>query len=97
MDPNNLYPIFKPFSVFVSRLPLADYMWNVSDPAVSPAPPYNIRAWGMAGVGQGGQQLIVTWVQDDCFTWANQHSGVKCTRHSGLTLTTSCSGTSSGK
>jgi hypothetical protein len=96
VDPNNLYPIFKPFSVFVSRLPLADYTWNVSDPTVSPAPPYNIRAWGMAGVGQGGQQLIVTWVQDDCFTWANQHSGVKCTSHSGLTLTTSCSGPSSG-
>ncbi|CAI7995235.1 Mannan endo-1,4-beta-mannosidase A, partial [Geodia barretti] len=96
VDPNNLYPIFKPFSVFVSRLPLADYTWNVSDPTVSPAPPYNIRAWGMAGVGQGGQQLIVTWVQDDCFTWANQHSGVKCTSHSRLTLTTSCSGTSSG-
>jgi hypothetical protein len=96
VDPNNLYPIFKPFSVFVSRLPLADYTWNVSDPTVSPAPPYNIRAWGMAGMGQGGQQLIVTWVQDDCFTWANQHSGVKCTSHSGLTLTISCSRTSSG-
>ena len=96
VDPNNLYHIFKPFSVFVSRLPLADYTWNVTDPQVSSAPPYNIRAWGMAGVGQGGEQLVVSWIQDDCFTWANQNSGVKCASHSGLTLTISCSKPSSG-
>ena len=96
VDPNNLYHIFKPFSVFVSRLPLADYTWNVTDPQVSSTPPNKIGAWGMAGVGQRGEQLVVSWIQDDCFTWANQNSGVKCASHSGLTLTISCSKTSSG-
>ena len=96
VDPNNLYHIFKSFSVFVLRLQLADYTWNVTDPQVSSAPPYNIRAWGMAGVGQGGEQLVVSWIQDNCFTWANHNSGVKCASHSGLTLTISCSKPSSG-
>ena len=96
VEPNNLYHIFKPISTFVSRLQLSSYDWNLVSPQVSPNTTYNLRAWGMAGENEG-KEMIVTWIQDDCYTWAHQNSGQSCATLSGLMLTVSCnlnSGTS---
>jgi hypothetical protein len=90
VEPNNLYHIFKPFSVFVSRLQLASYSWNLIHPQVRSVAPYNIRAWGMAGEGEAGEKMIVSWIQDDCYTWFHQSSGQPCATHAGFLLTLSC-------
>jgi hypothetical protein len=88
VEPNNLYHILKPFSVFVNQLQLTFYTWTSVNPTVSPN---NLRAWGMVGQG-GGRELIVTWIQDDCYTWAHQSSGENCQQWNGEMITiTGCS------
>ena len=88
VEPNNLYHIFKPFSEFVSRLQLAEYTWTAVDPKTSPS---ELRAWGMAGKGEG-KELVLTWIQDDCYTWTHQTSGDKCQQWSnGVVVITECS------
>ena len=81
VEPNNLYHIFQPFSTFVSRLKLAQYTWNLTNPQVSAD---NLRAW------KGGSEMVVVWIQDDCYTWPHQGSGQTCRTLSGLQLTINC-------
>ena len=78
MEPNNLYPIYKPFAEFVSCLALANYTWSHSQPTTNGT---DVRVWGMVGEGAGrlqGKEMVVAWVQDDCYTWKNQHDGKQC-------------------
>lgn len=92
MEPNNLYHIYKPFSVFVSRMQLVDYMWT---DVVAKTGASALRAWGMVGHGEGGKELLLTWIQDGCYTWAHQSSGEKCQQWNKQQITiTGCSGQS---
>lgn len=93
VEPNNLYHLFKPFSLFVNQLQLADYTWTAVNPAVGPS---QLRSWGMVGQDGEGRELIVTWIQDDCYTWAHQSSGEKCQQWSGETVRIAGCGIPSG-
>ena len=90
VEPNNLYYHYKPFSDFVSRLQLAEYTWTSISPKVMANTTDVIRAWGIAGKGEGGKELVLTWIQDECYTWPNQSSGKACPTFAGFKLTASC-------
>lgn len=80
VEPNNLYPLFQPFSQFVSRLPLATQNSWVRAEAVASVS--SVRAWSM--VGEGEHSLLLLWVQDQCHTWSSQHKGARCQERSGV-------------
>lgn len=82
VEPNNLYPIFLPFSRFVASLPLAQFSWTEAPVASSVS---SVRAWGM--VGEGEEEEVLVWVQDNCFTWPAQHEGKQCEAQTSVTLT----------
>ena len=79
--------------MFVYQLQLADYSWTAVNPVVGPS---QVRSWGMVGQDAKGRELIVTWIQDDCYTWAHQSSGEKCQQWNGETVTIAGCGIPSG-
>ncbi|KAL5516111.1 hypothetical protein EMCRGX_G001382 [Ephydatia muelleri] len=81
VDHYQLYPIFKPFASFVSSLDLANFNWQQSNTSSSDA---SVRTWGMTDItGRRG----LGWLQDDCYTWLNQHVGVECSYRTGMMVT----------
>lgn len=81
VNPYQLYPIFKPFTSFVSSLDLANLNWQRSNTSISTT---SVRVWGMTDTtGRRG----LGWLQDDCYTWFNQHEGVVCSYRSGIMVT----------
>ena len=79
MEPNHLYPIFRPFSQFVSQLPLADFSWSRADASSNTT---NVRVWGMVGEGK----MVLVWLQDECYRWPPQHEGKQCLQQSGISV-----------
>ena len=84
MNPNDLYHIFQPFAHFVSHLNLANMVWSSVQPSVNGT---GLRVWGMVGEGGSEDEMVLVWVQDECFTWPNQHAGKQCQKRNSIQLT----------
>ena len=81
VEPNDLYHIYQPFALFVSRLNMASLMWSRSQPSTNGT---GLRVWGMAGESGSASEVVLAWIQDNCFTWSNQHAGKQCQQRSAL-------------